>query len=169
MTAILRPATTRPSRLATPRVGGPAMCVVGSGAGAEHRKKKQTAQSAAAGPCARGPPPRTPSNLLLPRPPALAHSHPSLSLSHTHSRHPARPVARRAEPENEASPPPSPPGTPPPTPPPAPVKSPREEGSTTALVTGAISVVIGIAYLALVAALNNRGELLPPPPEAFGP
>lgn len=78
-------------------------------------------------------------------------------------------MARRAEPENEASPPPSPPGTPPPTPPPAPVKSPREEGSTTALVTGAISVVIGIAYLALVAALNNRGELLPPPPEAFGP
>lgn len=36
-------------------------------------------------------------------------------------------------------------------------------------MTGIISVVIGVAYLVLVSFLNSRGDLVPPPPEAFGP
>jgi hypothetical protein len=37
-------------------------------------------------------------------------------------------------------------------------------------VTGAISLVIGIGYLVLVFLFDGRGgEMLPPPPEAFGP
>jgi hypothetical protein len=44
------------------------------------------------------------------------------------------------------------------------------QGSKTALATGIISVVIGVAYLALVAFLDMRGgEMLPPPPEAYLP
>jgi len=38
---------------------------------------------------------------------------------------------------------------------------------TTAIVTGAISILLGAAYIALVVALDSRGEILPPPPEAF--
>ena len=62
-------------------------------------------------------------------------------------------------------------GSPPP-PAPAPVKkSNDDEGAqTTAIITGAISVIFGVAYLALVYVMDMRGnELLPPPPEAFGP
>jgi hypothetical protein len=41
-------------------------------------------------------------------------------------------------------------------------------GQGTAIVTGAISIIFGIAYLVLVSLLDMRGgELLPPPPEAF--
>ena len=41
------------------------------------------------------------------------------------------------------------------------------KGQGTAIVTGAISIIFGIAYLALVSLLDVRGgELLPPPPEA---
>lgn len=41
-------------------------------------------------------------------------------------------------------------------------------GQTTAIVTGAISIIFGVAYLALVQFMDMRGgELLPPPPEAF--
>eukprot|EP00192_Tetraselmis_astigmatica_P016712 CAMPEP_0117668194 /NCGR_PEP_ID=MMETSP0804-20121206/11404_1 /TAXON_ID=1074897 /ORGANISM="Tetraselmis astigmatica, Strain CCMP880" /LENGTH=82 /DNA_ID=CAMNT_0005476039 /DNA_START=260 /DNA_END=508 /DNA_ORIENTATION=+ len=37
----------------------------------------------------------------------------------------------------------------------------------TAIVTGAISIFVAVAYLALAQFLGNR-ELLPPPPEAMG-
>jgi hypothetical protein len=40
-------------------------------------------------------------------------------------------------------------------------------GQGTAIVTGAISVILGVAYIALTILLDSRGELLPPPPEAF--
>lgn len=44
------------------------------------------------------------------------------------------------------------------------------KGQGTAIVTGAISVIFGVAYLVLVQLLDMRGgELLPPPPEAFIP
>jgi hypothetical protein len=40
----------------------------------------------------------------------------------------------------------------------------------TAIVTGAISLIFGFAYLALVQVMEMRGnELLPPPPEAYIP
>ena len=42
------------------------------------------------------------------------------------------------------------------------------KGQGTAIVTGAISILFGIAYLALVQMMDMRGgELQPPPPEAF--
>jgi len=42
------------------------------------------------------------------------------------------------------------------------------KGQGTAIVTGAISILFGIAYLALVQVMDMRGgELQPPPPEAF--
>jgi hypothetical protein len=37
-----------------------------------------------------------------------------------------------------------------------------------AIVTGAISIAIAVAYLALITVLDARGPLLPPPPEALG-
>tara|TARA_Y100001968_G_C18945362_1_gene520710 strand:- start:69 stop:272 length:204 start_codon:yes stop_codon:yes gene_type:complete len=37
-----------------------------------------------------------------------------------------------------------------------------------AIVTGGISVLIGILYLVLITFLDARGPMLPPPPEAFG-
>ena len=37
-----------------------------------------------------------------------------------------------------------------------------------AITTGAISVAIGILYLALITVLDARGPMLPPPPEALG-
>lgn len=44
-----------------------------------------------------------------------------------------------------------------------------EKGQTTAIVTGAISIIFGVLYLLLVQLLDSRGnQLLPPPPEAFG-
>jgi len=43
-------------------------------------------------------------------------------------------------------------------------------GQTTAILTGAVSIIFGIAYLALVQFMDSRGgELLPPPAEAFIP
>eukprot|EP00878_Enallax_costatus_P002403 GHUV01002579.1.p1 GENE.GHUV01002579.1~~GHUV01002579.1.p1 ORF type:complete len:129 (+),score=20.84 GHUV01002579.1:160-546(+) len=43
-------------------------------------------------------------------------------------------------------------------------------GQGTAIVTGAISVLFGVAYLVLVQLLDLRGgELQPPPPEAYIP
>lgn len=42
------------------------------------------------------------------------------------------------------------------------------KGQGTAIVTGAVSILFGIAYLALVQFMDMRGgELQPPPPEAF--
>lgn len=37
-----------------------------------------------------------------------------------------------------------------------------------AILTGALSVLIGVAYLVLITLLDSRGPLLPPPPEALG-
>jgi len=36
-----------------------------------------------------------------------------------------------------------------------------------AIVTGALSILIGLLYLVLVTVLDRSGPLLPPPPEAF--
>jgi len=44
----------------------------------------------------------------------------------------------------------------------------RTRGRWVALVTGALSVLIGVAYLVLIAVLDSRGPLQPPPPEALG-
>tara|TARA_Y100000287_G_scaffold146326_1_gene121201 strand:- start:124 stop:345 length:222 start_codon:yes stop_codon:yes gene_type:complete len=37
-----------------------------------------------------------------------------------------------------------------------------------AIITGAISVLIAVLYLALITVLDARGPMLPPPPEALG-
>ena len=37
-----------------------------------------------------------------------------------------------------------------------------------AIITGVISVLIGVLYLALITVLDSRGPMLPPPPEALG-
>jgi hypothetical protein len=71
------------------------------------------------------------------------------------------------------------PAAPPPTPEPSPEGTPRSAGSTpsdpgqrrgrwVAIVTGAISVLVAVLYLILIAVLDSRGPLQPPPPEAFG-
>ncbi|KAG6548783.1 hypothetical protein Mapa_009544 [Marchantia paleacea] len=45
-----------------------------------------------------------------------------------------------------------------------------QRGKQTALITGAISVLLGVGYLVLIQLLDTRGiELIPPPPEAFDP
>lgn len=44
----------------------------------------------------------------------------------------------------------------------------QTRGRWVALVTGALSVLIGVAYLVLITVLDSRGPLLPPPPEALG-
>lgn len=41
-------------------------------------------------------------------------------------------------------------------------------GRWVAIVTGAISVLIGVLYLAMIVVLDSRGPLQPPPPEAMG-
>jgi hypothetical protein len=40
-------------------------------------------------------------------------------------------------------------------------------GRWVALITGGLSILIAIAYLALITVLDSRGPLLPPPPEAL--
>ncbi|KIZ05093.1 hypothetical protein MNEG_2857 [Monoraphidium neglectum] len=53
---------------------------------------------------------------------------------------------------------------------PAPTAPLLAKGQGTAVWTGAISIIFGVAYLALVFFLDSRGgEMLPPPPEAFLP
>lgn len=43
-----------------------------------------------------------------------------------------------------------------------------EGGQRTAIFTGALSIILGVAYIALVQILDSRGsQLLPPPPEAY--
>ena len=54
----------------------------------------------------------------------------------------------------------------PPSEPPAVTTSGR--GRWVAIVTGAISVLIGVLYLAMIVVLDSRGPLQPPPPEALG-
>ena len=44
---------------------------------------------------------------------------------------------------------------------------PSQRGRWVAIVTGAISIAIAVAYLLLIAVLDARGPLLPPPPEAL--
>ncbi len=52
--------------------------------------------------------------------------------------------------------------------PPPPTDSGRGAGRWVAIVTGAISVLVGVLYLLLIVALDSRGPLQPPPPEALG-
>jgi hypothetical protein len=49
--------------------------------------------------------------------------------------------------------------------PPAPT---QQRGRWVAIVTGAISVLVGVLYLAMIVLLDSRGPLQPPPPEALG-
>lgn len=42
-----------------------------------------------------------------------------------------------------------------------------QRGRWLAILTGAISVLIGVLYLILITVLDQRGPLLPPPPEAL--
>ena len=44
---------------------------------------------------------------------------------------------------------------------------PQGRGRWVAIVTGVISVVLALAYLALVTLLDRAGPLQPPPPEAL--
>ena len=44
----------------------------------------------------------------------------------------------------------------------------QSRGRWVAVVTGALSVLIGVAYLVLITVLDSRGPLQPPPPEALG-
>lgn len=41
-------------------------------------------------------------------------------------------------------------------------------GKWVAILTGALSILIGVAYLVLITVLDSRGPLQPPPPEALG-
>lgn len=43
-----------------------------------------------------------------------------------------------------------------------------QRGRWVAILTGAISILIGVLYLGLITVLDARGPLLPPPPEALG-
>jgi hypothetical protein len=47
------------------------------------------------------------------------------------------------------------------------MNEPSQRGRWVAIVTGAISIAIAVAYLALITVLDARGPLLPPPPEAL--
>ncbi len=55
---------------------------------------------------------------------------------------------------------------------PEPVAPPRpsndRRGRWVAILTGALSILIGVAYLVLITVLDSRGPLQPPPPEALG-
>jgi hypothetical protein len=55
-----------------------------------------------------------------------------------------------------------------PTPPSSPPPPDQRRGRWVAIVTGAISVLVAMLYLILIAVLDSRGPLLPPPPEALG-
>nr|ABK22574.1 unknown [Picea sitchensis] len=45
-----------------------------------------------------------------------------------------------------------------------------KKGQITAILTGAITIILGVGYLVLVQLLDTRGVVLqPPPPEAFDP
>lgn len=47
------------------------------------------------------------------------------------------------------------------------MKEERGRSRWIAIVTGAISVAIGVLYLAMITVLDARGPMLPPPPEAL--
>lgn len=43
------------------------------------------------------------------------------------------------------------------------------DGQLTAIITGVLSLAMGLGYLAVVSALDGRGaSMQPPPPEALG-
>ena len=44
---------------------------------------------------------------------------------------------------------------------------PSSRGRWVAIITGALSVAIGVIYLLLITALDSRGPMRPPPPEAL--
>lgn len=44
----------------------------------------------------------------------------------------------------------------------------EQRGRWVAILTGALSILIGVLYLILITVLDQRGPLLPPPPEALG-
>ena len=48
------------------------------------------------------------------------------------------------------------------------MNSERNRGKLVAIITGAFSIFIGITYLILIAILDSRGPMIPPPPEALG-
>ncbi len=65
--------------------------------------------------------------------------------------------------------PPAPPAQAPPQPTgPAMAKTDDRRGRWVAILTGALSILIGLAYLVLITVLDARGPMQPPPPEAFG-
>lgn len=43
----------------------------------------------------------------------------------------------------------------------------QKRGRWVAIITGILSVLIGVAYLALITVLDSRGPMRPPPPEAL--
>ncbi len=47
------------------------------------------------------------------------------------------------------------------------MSNPKKSGRIVAIVTGTISILIGIFYLLLITILDSRGPMLPPPPEAL--
>lgn len=51
---------------------------------------------------------------------------------------------------------------------PPPTGSGQRRGRWVAIITGAISVLVGLLYLLLIVVLDSRGPLQPPPPEALG-
>lgn len=54
------------------------------------------------------------------------------------------------------------------TPPSTPTPPEQRRKRWVAIVTGAISVLVAVLYLILIAVLDSRGPLQPPPPEALG-
>ena len=48
------------------------------------------------------------------------------------------------------------------------MSSPQSSGRWVAVLTGTISILIGMLYLILITFLDSRGPMLPPPSEAFG-
>ena len=59
-----------------------------------------------------------------------------------------------------------------PSPAPAPSQAPPKpadrRGRWVAILTGALSILIGLVYLVLITVLDARGPMQPPPPEALG-
>jgi len=46
-------------------------------------------------------------------------------------------------------------------------ESQQKRGRWIAVVTGAVSILIGVLYLGLITVLDSRGPMRPPPPEAL--
>ena len=49
-----------------------------------------------------------------------------------------------------------------------PTKPDDRRGRWVAILTGALSILIGVVYLVLITVLDARGPMQPPPPEALG-